>query len=191
MSQRRQFFIVLAAWLVADPSLAQPQDEQSYVAQEINVTSDISRTTDKSYLDSLLYMDEQTLDEVVVSVRRPTLSTRLDRKVYQVGQDVTSVAGSLSDLLQNVPSVDVDIDGNVSLRGSDQVTILVNGKPSAMLNGKTREDALAQFAASSIERIEIITVSMMQQPSQSILWESPHTKQHVWRCEVGKYENRR
>lgn len=111
---------------------------------------------------SSILSGDHTLEEIVVAVRRPSLSVRLDRKVYNVGQDVMSQAGSLADLMGNIPSVDVDIDGSISLRGSDQVMILVDGKPSAMLNGKTREDALSQFAASTIERIEVITTPTVE-----------------------------
>ena len=53
----------------------------------------------------------------------------LDRKVFNVGQDLMSSAGSASDLMQNIPSVEVDLEGTVSLRGNENVTILINGKP--------------------------------------------------------------
>lgn len=101
--------------------------------------------------------DGKMLDEVVVEGRKPTFTAALDRKVYNVGEDLTSTTGSVSDLMQNIPSVDVDIDGNVSLRGNENVTILINGKPSAMMNARTRGDALNQLAAGTIERIEVIT----------------------------------
>ncbi|MDB6092688.1 MAG: hypothetical protein JWM32_250 [Verrucomicrobia bacterium] len=80
----------------------------------------------------------------------------IDRKVYNVGKEIQSAAGSASDLLQNVPSVDVDIDGNISLRGSDNVLILIDGRSSALM-GKNRAEILAQFPADSIDRIEVIT----------------------------------
>lgn len=99
----------------------------------------------------------ETLSEVVVEGRKSTFTARLDRKVFNVGQDIMSSSGSVGDLMQNIPSVDVDIDGNVSLRGNENVTILINGKPSAMMSAKTRGDALAQLPASNIERIEVIT----------------------------------
>lgn len=93
----------------------------------------------------------------MVEGRKSTFISKLDRKVFNVGQDLMSAAGSAADLMQNIPSVDVDIDGNVSLRGNDNVTILVNGKPSAMMGAKTRGDALNQLSANNIERIEVIT----------------------------------
>lgn len=106
---------------------------------------------------TLLISDGKLLAEVVVEGRQSTLVAKLDRKVFNVGQDLMSSAGSVSDLLQNIPSVDVDIDGSVSLRGNTNVTILINGKPSAMMGTKTRGDALNQLSANNIERIEVIT----------------------------------
>lgn len=97
------------------------------------------------------------LGEVVVESRRPTFTAKLDRKVYNVGEDVAALTGSAGDVLQNIPSVDVDMDGNVSLRGNSNVTILINGKPSAMMGSRTRGDALNNLSAGTIERIEVIT----------------------------------
>lgn len=80
----------------------------------------------------------------------------IDRKVYNVGQDIQSATGTASDLLQNVPSVQVDIDGNVSLRGSSNVLILINGRTSTLM-GQSRADILAQLPADEIDKIEVIT----------------------------------
>jgi outer membrane receptor protein involved in Fe transport len=98
----------------------------------------------------------QSLGEVEVTAQRSTFVNSIDRKTFNVGSDLMSKTGSVSDLLQNVPSVQVDIDGNVSLRGSGNVTILVNGKPSAMMNLNPAA-ILQQMQASSIDKIEIIT----------------------------------
>jgi outer membrane receptor protein involved in Fe transport len=105
-----------------------------------------------------LYISEtaETLSEVEVTGRKSTFVNSIDRKTFNVGEDLMSKTGSLSDLLQNVPSLQVDIDGNVSLRGSENVTILINGKPSAMMN-LNRAAALQQMQANSIEKIEVIT----------------------------------
>jgi outer membrane receptor protein involved in Fe transport len=105
-----------------------------------------------------LYIAEtnKTLGEVEVTGRRSTFVNSIDRKTFNVGEDLMSKTGSLSDLLQNVPSIQVDIDGNVSLRGSDNVTILIDGKPSAMMN-LNRAAVLQQIPANSIEKIEVIT----------------------------------
>ena len=74
------------------------------------------------------------LDEVLVSAEKSMYSNSIDRKVYNVDQDLLGKAGSASELLQNVPSVQVDIDGNVSLRGSSNVLIMMNGKTSPLLD---------------------------------------------------------
>ena len=96
------------------------------------------------------------LDEVSVTAERDLLETKLDKRTYSVGKDITSVSGSVSDILQNIPSISVDINGNVSLRGSSNITFLLNGRPSSQLrrNAPTR---LQQIPANTIVRIEVIT----------------------------------
>ncbi len=96
------------------------------------------------------------MDRVEVAVRKETFDNSIDRKVYNVGKELQSVAGTASNLLQNVPSVQVDIEGNVSLRGDANVLILVNGKTSTMM-GKNRAAVLEQMPADGIEKIEVIT----------------------------------
>ncbi len=98
----------------------------------------------------------QTMDAVLVTTKKSMLNTSIDRKIYNVGQDIMAQSGSASDILKNVPSVEVDIDGGVSLRGSAEVMILIDGKPSPLM-GKTRAEVLQQLPANSIERIEVIT----------------------------------
>lgn len=97
------------------------------------------------------------LSELIVEGHKSTFSAGLDKKVFNVGSDLVSSGGSAGDLMQNIPSVDVDLDGVVRLRGSENVTILINGKPSAMMGARTRGDALSQMSADNIEKIEIIT----------------------------------
>lgn len=97
-----------------------------------------------------------SLDEVLVTSQRALFNNSIDRKVYNVEQDIMSKSGSASELLQNVPSIQVDIDGNVSLRGSSNVLILINGKNSPLM-GKSRAEVLQEMPASSIEKIEVIT----------------------------------
>ncbi len=96
------------------------------------------------------------MKEVVVTAKKSLLNTAIDRKIYNVGEDIMSQSGSVSDILKNIPSVEVDIDGGVSLRGSSEVMILINGKPSPLM-GKSKADVLQQIPANSIERIEVIT----------------------------------
>ena len=81
-----------------------------------------------------------TTPSVSVTAERPT--GRIDRQVYDVKSDVSSTNGTAADALNNVPSVAVDPDGTVSLRGSSNVQILIDGKPSAMLQGDSRGAAL-------------------------------------------------
>ena len=98
----------------------------------------------------------KNMNEVVVISRKSLLNTSIDRKVYNVTQDIMAQSGSASDVLKNIPSVEVDIDGLVTLRGSSDVMILINGRPSPLM-GKTRAEVLQQLPANSIERIEVIT----------------------------------
>ncbi len=75
---------------------------------------------------------DKYLDEIVIVAKKPGTIAKTDRKVYTVNQDLMSKASSASEVLNHIPSVEVDIDGNVSMRGNDNVTILINGKPSAI-----------------------------------------------------------
>lgn len=93
------------------------------------------------------------IGEVVVEGARPTVTYQIDKKVIDVDQLSTTISGTAADVLANVPSVAVDIEGNVSLRGSGDFTVLIDGKPSVL----DAQDALQQIPASTIERIEIIT----------------------------------
>ena len=100
--------------------------------------------------------DAKKLDEVIVASTKTTLNTSIDRKVYNVDQDILSTSGAASDILKNIPSVEVDIDGQVSLRGSTNVMILINGKISPLM-GKSSAEVLQSLPANAIERIEVIT----------------------------------
>ncbi len=100
--------------------------------------------------------DAAILSEVTVEATRELMEVGLDRRVFNVEQELTSVGGSALDLMQNIPSVAVDFDGNVSLRGSDNVTILIDGRPSGLL-GLTGSEALEQLPSEMVERVEVIT----------------------------------
>jgi len=102
-----------------------------------------------------LGIDIEQLEGVEVIGERTTVELRLDKKIYNVGSDFTVKGGSVTDVLDNVPSVTVDIEGNISLRGNESVRILINGKPSA-LSGLSTE-ALQQLPAEAIEKVEVIT----------------------------------
>lgn len=96
------------------------------------------------------------LAEVTVEARRQLMEVGLDRRVVNVDQELTASGGSALELMQNIPSVSVDFEGNVSLRGSSNVTILIDGRPSG-LTGLSGSEALEQIPASMIERVEIVT----------------------------------
>ena len=97
-----------------------------------------------------------TLKEAEITAEKSEYVNSLDKKVYNVDKTLINAGGSVSDVLQNIPSVTVDIDGQVSLRGSEQVTILIDGKPAG-LTGDNRAAILQQLPAATIEQIEVIT----------------------------------
>lgn len=99
--------------------------------------------------------ERQQLDEVVVESQAAAVEMRFDRRIYRADAEVEAMGGSALDLLETIPSVESDIDGNISLRGSENVRVLINGRPSALLSGGT--EALASIPSESIERVEVIT----------------------------------
>jgi outer membrane receptor protein involved in Fe transport len=98
-----------------------------------------------------------TLDAVVVTTNKLDVETLIDRKVYSVQTDVQSTFGSLGDVLGAIPSVDVDGDGIVSLRGDTNVLILIDGRTSPQFSGPSAGDNLQSIPARDIERIEVMT----------------------------------
>lgn len=98
----------------------------------------------------------QEVKDVVVRGQKDVMETGIDKKIYNVAEDLNVNGGTANDILNRLPSVEVDQDGGVLLRGQGSVTILIDGRPSSMSggNGKTLLDALP---ANSIERVEIVT----------------------------------
>ncbi len=96
------------------------------------------------------------LSEVKIKAENDMLITGIDKKIYNVEKNLVASGGSATDVLQNIPSVNVDMDGNVTMRGSGNLTILIDGKPSGMV-AASKSQALEQIPASSIQSIEIIT----------------------------------
>src|SRR5260221_9317970 len=96
------------------------------------------------------------LHEVQVQTERETFSPSLDRRRYSVDHDVVAPSSTAADLLAKVPSVQVDFDGSVLLRGSHDVTVLVDGRPSRLM-GKDRANVLLALPASNIAQIEVVT----------------------------------
>src|SRR6056300_760948 len=103
-----------------------------------------------------LDFNAETLDEIEIIAEKSTIEIRLDKKIYNVGKDMTVKGGTASDVLGNVPSVTVDVEGNVSLRGNENVRILINGKPSGLV-GLSGPQGLRSLPAESIEKVEVVT----------------------------------
>lgn len=99
--------------------------------------------------------DSQTLQEVTVTAQRPAMRLEVDRKSFDVSQDISNAGGAASDVLENIPSVEVDTEGNISLRGNTSVEVWINGKASG-LTSDNRAEILQQLPAESIDRIEVI-----------------------------------
>lgn len=100
--------------------------------------------------------DTQVLQDVEVVGQASSMRFELDRKVFTVDQNIASAGASVTDVLENIPSVDVDQEGNISLRNSEDVEIWINGKPAG-LNSENRAQVLQQMPAGTIEKIELIT----------------------------------
>ena len=100
-----------------------------------------------------LEADDEVLGEIVVQAERSTMEQLVDRKVIRVGKDLSTAGASASEIMNNIPSVNVDQDGNISMRGNQNVRILIDGKPTQM-DPKT---LLKQIPSNSIDKIELIT----------------------------------
>ena len=132
-----------------------------------NITIEFISYTSKNYKnrtvdsdlnlgDIKLGINASSLDEVVVRAETTQVEVRLDKKIYNIGKDLTTKGGTVSDALSNVPSVSVDVEGAISLRGNENVRVLINGKPSA-LAGFGSTNVLGQLPADAIDRVEVIT----------------------------------
>ena len=117
--------------------------------QKITLRAD----TDELDLGKLPLKSGQTLEEIVVKGQKSLIETRIDKRIYNADADLSSKGGTGLNLLSNVPGVEVDIDDNISLRGSGNVQILINGRPSTF----SPSTFLEQIPATSIEKIELIT----------------------------------
>lgn len=111
--------------------------------------------TEKTSLGSIaLAEDASQLNEVVVRSEKTTVQIKLDKKVYSVGADLLVKGGTVSDVLDNIPSVAVSSDGVISLRGNENVSFLIDGRPSNAIN---ISEALRQIPADAIDKVEVIT----------------------------------
>ncbi len=111
---------------------------------------------DTTLSDMLLAIDSESLGEVLIRAETTEVKIRLDKKIYTIGKDLTTSGANVGETLNNIPSVTVDLDGAISLRGNENVRVLINGKPSAMA-GLGANDVLNQLPAEAIERVEVIT----------------------------------
>ncbi len=126
-----------------------------FITKFKNVTLDGTKgTVDVGKIS--LSPDSRMLSEVNVVAEQSTYEMTLDKRVFNVGKDVANTSGNAIEVLENVPAVSVDVEGNVSLRGDDGVRILIDGKESG-LSGMSTQDALRTLQGDMIERIEVIT----------------------------------
>ncbi|MEM6318980.1 MAG: outer membrane beta-barrel family protein [Bacteroidota bacterium] len=124
-----------------------------YAAKQIN---DFTPQNGKVNLGTItLFSDSQVLSEVEVRAEKSTTEFKLDKRVFNVGKDLSSTGASALEVLNNVPSVDVNIEGEISLRGSGGVQVLINGKPSVIAS--EQGNALGTITADMIEKVEVIT----------------------------------
>lgn len=124
-----------------------------YLIPTINITKEKSKVNlGRVYLSAI---KSQEFEEVIVKGKdRNIMESGIDKRTYNVAEDMTSMGGEASDILNNIPSVEVDNEGNISLRGNSSVKILIDGRESALTSG---DDPLAGIPASAIERVEIVT----------------------------------
>jgi len=130
--------------------------EISFIGFETKTITDINIVNGTADLQTL-YIDQilTGLDEVVVRAETSQTEFKLDKRIFNVGKDLSSTGASALEVLNNVPSVNVNIEGEISLRGSQGVQILINGKPSFL--AADDGNALGTITADMIEKIEVIT----------------------------------
>lgn len=130
-----------------------------FITYESKTIRDIVVTREEPVIDLgtiTLSSAAADLEEVLVVAEKSTMEMGLDKKVFNVGKDLASQGGSAAELLDNVPTLQVDVEGNVSLRGSQGVRILIDGRPSGLI-GSDPAAGLRAIPANMIERIEVIT----------------------------------
>lgn len=125
----------------------------SYRTYRSNLELSSGETIDLGTIE--LQNEEAMMDEVIVEGERSYMRMNFDSRSFSVGQDITSLGGSALDVLDNVPSITVDYEGNVALRGNSGVQILINGRPSSLVRNGT--EALSSIPSNVIEEVEIIT----------------------------------
>ena len=122
---------------------------KTFVIDAQNITSSINLGT------IAIEGNTEVLDGIVIETKRAAVELKLDKRIYNVGDNAIVKGGNASDVLDNIPSVEVDSEGNVSLRGNESVKVLINGKPSGMASNIG--DALKMIPSESLDRVEVIT----------------------------------
>lgn len=134
------------------------QIEASFIGYELSTRSDIVMEKERNMTIDAIALQATAIevDEVVVEGERSLIEERVDRTVYNADQDDLAKGGDGADVLRKVPLLSVDLEGNVSLRGSSNITVLINNKPSTIL-ASTVADALKMIPAEQIKKVEVIT----------------------------------
>ncbi|MEM6965798.1 MAG: TonB-dependent receptor [Bacteroidota bacterium] len=127
-----------------------------YETQKIRKVQLTKKRPDVKLKTIQLQPDTKVLDEVEVTAERSLIENKVDKLVYNADQDVTNAGGDATDVLRKVPMLSVDLEGNVSLRGSQNIQILINGKPSGIFANSVA-DALKLIPADEIKKVEVIT----------------------------------
>ena len=131
----------------------------SFIGYEKNDLESVITTPEKPDVHlGKIFLDQasHTMHEVTVESEKAMIETKVDKIVYNAEKDITSKGGDATDLLQKVPTLTVDMDGNVSMRGSSAIRLLINGKPSGLIAVNMAE-ALKAIPADQIKSVEVIT----------------------------------
>jgi outer membrane receptor protein involved in Fe transport len=154
-----RFFLLAGASLgvFLSTSALNPADAHAQMTPQNPLPARTPTSASKPTDDEQAADGADTVAEVVVSARSNDIRTSIDAVSYSLADDLQSATGTLTDALRNLPSVDVDPQGGVSLRGDSGVTILVDGRPSALFTGEGRGQAILTLPSAPYARIEVMT----------------------------------
>ncbi len=127
---------------------------ETYYSDKIMLNPRRSPVVDLGTIE--MEFSSEILNEVVVEEKKAFMELELDKKVFNVADNISVAGGSATEVLEQIPSVEIDMDGNVSLRGSQNLTILIDGRPTALAGGDPAA-VLALIPAETIEKVEVIT----------------------------------